>query len=125
MIHSHVVVSLVVLIVHVRPLFGDYFFIQPLQCIRCGREGITIIYALMHKPCSNRIYSSLVPSTNISCSCNHAYCCINRVNTSIKIQNTDGLVSRGLLSMHRVNNGLPCGSPRRMRAVDEKLIITK
>ena len=27
--------------------------------------------------------------------------------------------------MHRVNNGLPCGSLRRMRAVDEKLIITK
>jgi len=29
------------------------------------------------------------------------------------------------VSMHRVYNGLPCGSPRRMRAVDEKLIITE
>ena len=27
--------------------------------------------------------------------------------------------------MHRVNNGLPCGSLRRMQAVDEKLTITK
>ena len=40
-------------------------------------------------------------------------------------KNYNSLVSRVLLSMRRINNGLPCGSLRRMRAVDEKLIITK
>ena len=53
------------------------------------------------------------------------HCSVKFKTSSCFNTNYDSLVSRVLLRMYRVNNGLPCGSLRRMRAVDEKLIITK
>ena len=53
------------------------------------------------------------------------HCSVNLKNSTCFNANYDGLVSRDLLSMHRIYNGLPCSCLSRMRAVDEKIIITK